>query len=115
MTVTTLSYYRFGPLTARLWAFTQMGLARRALSRAEGVRFWKLFGTGTGQGFTPLPNTGLWAVLSTWDDLSTARAAQESTSVFKRFRESLTTFKRTNNGATASRLHRDHPRSFSRF
>lgn len=96
MTVTTISYFRFGPISDRLWMFAQMGLARRALARVSDIGFWKLFGTGIGQGFTPLPNTGLYAVLATWPDLDTAREQTRNASVFKRFsqraRETFTVY-----------------------
>lgn len=52
-----------------------MGLARPALWRAErrGLEFWKLCGSGTGEGFTPLPNTAVWAILAVWRDAEAAR------------------------------------------
>ncbi len=72
--VVTMSVFRFGGIAARLWAFAQMGLARRAMARVPGIGFWKLMGSGTGEGFTPLPNTAVYAILATWPDLAHARA-----------------------------------------
>ncbi|MEO1551586.1 MAG: spheroidene monooxygenase, partial [Pseudomonadota bacterium] len=63
MQTVTLSLFRFGGVGARVWAFAQMGLARGPLRRLNGLRFWKLLGSGVGEGFTPLPNTGVYAVL----------------------------------------------------
>ncbi|MEM9851937.1 MAG: spheroidene monooxygenase [Pseudomonadota bacterium] len=71
----TISFFRFDGLFARLWAFAQMGLARPALRRHPDVGFWHLLGTGSGEGFTPLPNTGVYAILATWPNLNAARAA----------------------------------------
>lgn len=71
--IATLSLFRFAGLRRRLWAFTQMGLARGAMRRTPDVRFWKLCGSGTGEGFTPVPNTAVYAILATWPDLETAR------------------------------------------
>lgn len=65
-----------------MWAFGQMGLARRPLSRTPGLRFWKLCGSGTGEGFTPIPNTAVWAILAVWDN---AEAADRTGKVFDRF------------------------------
>ncbi len=62
-----------------------MGLSRLALPRVPGIGFWKLMGSGTGEGFTPLPNTAVWAILATWPDEATARAGLE-TPVFARWR-----------------------------
>ena len=72
---------------ARLWALAMMGLARPALRRIPGIGFWKLCGSGTGEGFTPVPNTGVYAILATWPDLETARHAVNSASVFRAYRQ----------------------------
>ncbi len=71
---------------ARIWAFTQMGFARVALAGADGLQFWKLCGSGVGEGFTPLPNTGVYAILGVWDDLSTAQNRIADLGVFQAYR-----------------------------
>jgi spheroidene monooxygenase len=81
----TLSLFRFGPLSARLWAFAQMGLARGAYVPREGNRHRKLCGSGTGEGFTPIPNTAVYAILATWPDHDTARRAFFGADVFRRY------------------------------
>jgi len=68
--VVSLSFFRFGSLGARLWALSMMGIARPAMARVPGIGFWKLCGSGTGEGFTPLPNTAVYAILATWPDRS---------------------------------------------
>lgn len=70
----TLTLCRFSTLRARLWAFAQMGLARPALRRMAGLEFHKLMGSGTGEGFTPVPNTAVWAILAVWSDDDAARS-----------------------------------------
>lgn len=86
MTAVTLSLFRFGPLSARIWVLGQMALARLSLSRTKGALFWKLCGSGTGEGFTPRPNTAVWAILVAWPDADTARATLERAPVFRRWR-----------------------------
>lgn len=80
-----------------------MGAARFAFSRMEEARFWKLCGSGMGEGFTPRPNTEVWAILTVWDDLETARRMTRVAAVFQRWHakadESWTVFL----GATSSR------------
>ena len=49
-----------------------MGGARWPLSRTPDIGFWKLCGSGTGEGFTPVPNTAVYAILATWPDAETA-------------------------------------------
>lgn len=92
----TLSLYHFGSVTARLWAFAQMGLARRHLAGVRDIGMWKLCGSGTGEGFTPVPNTAVYAILATWPDHNTARRALHGAEVFRRYRawsdEAMTLF-----------------------
>lgn len=94
--VVSLSFYRFNSWTARAWAFAQMGLARGAMGRLPDAGFWKLCGSGTGEGFTPWPNTAVYAILVTWPDLATAQARLAEAPVFQRYRtkasESWTVF-----------------------
>ncbi|MEM7519493.1 MAG: spheroidene monooxygenase [Pseudomonadota bacterium] len=84
--VVSLSFYRFDGALARAWAFAMMGLARPAMARVPGIGFWKLCGSGTGEGFTPMPNFGVYAILCTWPDMKTARAAMAQAPVFARYR-----------------------------
>lgn len=82
----TLSLHRFEGIGARLWAFSQMFFARRSLARAEGIQFWKLFGAGTGEGFTPIPNTAVYGILAAWSDGERARRQVSEAQPFRRCR-----------------------------
>lgn len=82
----SISFFRFDRAAARIWAFTQMGIARLDMPKTPGIGFWKLCGSGVGEGFTPIPNLGVWAILATWPDEETARSSIASGSVFSRFR-----------------------------
>jgi spheroidene monooxygenase len=82
----TLSLHRFEGIGARLWAFSQMLFARRSLARAEGIQFWKLLGSGTGEGFTPIPNTAVYAILAAWSDGERARTEALDAQPFRRYR-----------------------------
>ncbi len=84
--VVTLSFYRFDGVLARVWAFAMMGLARPAMARISGIGFWKLCGSGSGVGFTPIPNFGVYAVLATWPDAETANRQTETARPFQRYR-----------------------------
>jgi spheroidene monooxygenase len=82
----SLSFYRFPDLRSRLWMLAQMGLARGAMARTEDIGFWKLCGSGTGEGFTPVALPRVFAILATWPDLQTARARVATGPVFARWR-----------------------------
>ncbi|MEM6616088.1 MAG: spheroidene monooxygenase [Pseudomonadota bacterium] len=77
MQAISLSIFRFDDASDRIWAFSQMQFSRAALRRMPGASFVKQFGTGTGEGFTPLPNFGVYAVMCTWPSLERAREAVE--------------------------------------
>lgn len=85
--VVTLCFFRFARWRDRLWAFVQMGLARRPLSRLEGLGFVKLMGAGTGEGFTPRPDPGAVVILTAWPDLGTAERQVREAPVFRRYRD----------------------------
>ena len=80
----SLSFYRFAGPVARVWALVMMGAARLPMARTPDIGFWKLCGSGTGEGFTPVPNTAVYAILATWPDAATARARTQ-TGVFARY------------------------------
>jgi spheroidene monooxygenase len=63
-----------------------MGLARPALGRVPQIGFWKLCGSGSGAGFAPRPNPGVYAILATWPDAATARQRLAAAPVFGRYR-----------------------------
>lgn len=94
----SLSFHRFPGPGARLWAFGQMLFARASLRRVPGLGFWKLLGSGTGEGFTPLPDTAVYAILAAWPDRETAERQLAAAPVFRRYRarasESWTVFLR---------------------
>ena len=69
----TLSLFGYSG-SDRVWAFTQMGLARASLSRTTGLRFWRLVGSGRGAGFSLRPDWSRYGLLAVWNDESNAHA-----------------------------------------
>lgn len=55
------------------------------MPQTPGIGFWKLFGSGSGEGFTPIPNTAVYAILATWPDRETAEAQTGKAPVFARY------------------------------
>ena len=86
MQTVSLSLFRFESFPARIWALGMMGFARLSMPRISGIGFWKLCGSGTGEGFTPVPNTAVYAILATWPDLETAKARTQETRLFQRYK-----------------------------
>ena len=85
--IVTLSFFRFARWPARAWALGMMGATRAALPHVPGIGFWKLCGSGTGEGFTPRPNWSVYAILATWTDAQAARQQIENASIFNRYRD----------------------------
>lgn len=82
----SLSLFHFPSTASRLWAFAQMGLARRRLRQLPGLTFYKLCGTGVGEGFTPLPNTAVYALLAVWDSEERARDQVNQARIYQAYR-----------------------------
>lgn len=74
MQCVTLSLFRFDSPLSKAWAFSMMGFSRAFLPRVAGLTFWKLCGTGTGEGFTPRAYPDAYAILCCWHSEDVARA-----------------------------------------
>jgi len=64
-----------------------MVLSRRPLNDEPRVKFFKLCGSGTGEGFTPKPNWRVWAIMAAFDTEADARDVTTNHPVWKRWRE----------------------------
>jgi len=69
----TFTLFGFAP-SRRAWAFTRMGLARPGLARVEGLRFWRLLGSGHGSGFSLRPDWSRYGLLAVWESPADAEA-----------------------------------------
>ncbi|MBK5933439.1 spheroidene monooxygenase [Rhodovulum imhoffii] len=87
MQVVTLSYFRYDNWASRFEAFTQMARARYALRNVEGLEFFKLMGTGSDAGFTPVPNVNVNAILAVWKDMETAKKAVHDNLTYRIWRD----------------------------
>ncbi len=67
-----------------------MGRARFLIPKLPGLRFYKLFGTGSGEGFTfifnPFLNSGVYAILAAWENKDIALQALGSSTIFERYK-----------------------------
>ena len=66
-----------------------MGFARLYLSQMKGLSFYKLFGTGSDEGFTfkfnPLTNSGVYAILAVWSDENYAKSNVTNSKIFLKY------------------------------
>jgi len=86
MTVTAFSFFRFDG-AQQLWAFSQMALARLPLLRLKDLQFHKLMGSGTRDGFFPVPNTHVYSIMTVWPSLGVAREHIQNAAIFRRYRD----------------------------
>ena len=61
-----------------------MLFAKFHLNRIEGLKFYKLFGSGIGEGFTPMQNTRVYAILTVWDNSEKEQIGSKSP-IIKRY------------------------------
>jgi hypothetical protein len=87
--VTTMSFFRYAGLQ-KIWGMTQMTLAKKRIAAAEGLSFFKLLGSGGGNGFSLLPDFSAYALLATWDGLEAASNFVSSSEAFARFDDHAT-------------------------
>lgn len=85
MQTVTLSTFRFSTTDQRLWVLTQMAANKLGMQYVPKATFWKMFGSGTGQGFTPKPNWNVWSMLAVWPDEETARREVAESPIFKKW------------------------------
>lgn len=82
----SLSFFRFDGWRGRAYAISRMATARAPLARDPDIGFYRLFGTGTGEGFSLSPNLGVWAVLATWPTYEHAKRGVADRPVFRGYR-----------------------------
>lgn len=77
----------------RFWAFSQMGLGPRKWSNLTGLSFFKLLGTGGGNGFSLWPDFSTYAILMVWSHEKKAKTF-ESHPLLQAYRKRAATSRR---------------------
>lgn len=83
--MTTLTFFTFRK--NRFWAFTQMQLAYKQLSEVRGLDFYKMLGTGAGNGFSLWPDFSTYAILCVWETTAEAEEFLNHHPLSKQFDE----------------------------
>ncbi|GAB4130328.1 MAG: hypothetical protein OHK0045_16860 [Raineya sp.] len=66
--IVTLTFFKYKGFKNAWWAFVQMGRLPKLLGQVKGLSFVKMLGSGGKQGFSILPNFGLYGLLCVWDN-----------------------------------------------
>lgn len=96
--VTTISFFRYATFWSKIWAFGMMQFAHPGLAKVEGLRFYKLMGSGKA-GFNPWPDWSVYALVQVWDSPEEADRFFKEHSLMARYRskveETMTMFLKT--------------------
>ena len=84
--ISTLSFFKFSSIRSKTWAFGMMQFAHKSISGAEGQRFYKLMGTGKGEGFNPFPDWSVYCLLQVWDSKQDAEDFFSHHGIFQRYK-----------------------------
>jgi hypothetical protein len=85
--IVTFSLMRFESITQKWWAFAQMGKSRSTLGAIKGLQFYKMVGSGAGNGFSILPNFGVYGLIAVWDSEAYAQSFFQEDLSFQPFKE----------------------------
>lgn len=83
----SLSFFRFDGPMARFWALSMMAMARGPMARTPDIGFWKLCGSGSGEGFTPRLAPDVYAILATWPSHDVAQQRVKDATIYRRYRD----------------------------
>ncbi|MEP6924700.1 MAG: spheroidene monooxygenase [Pyrinomonadaceae bacterium] len=84
--LTTLTLFGYSSVSAKVWAFAQMGLANFDLGKTSGLQFWKLLGTGNGGGFSLNPNWSRYGLLAVWETPEAADDFFDKSKLMQKYR-----------------------------
>ena len=69
--ITTISFINYRK--NKFWAFKQMAESHKYFVKNSNIIFYKLLGTGAGEGFSLVPDFSTYAVLAVWNDYEHAK------------------------------------------
>lgn len=70
----TVTFFHFQGRSRQWWMLGQMQRAHPHLTKAHGLSFYKLMGSGGGHGFSLWPDWSVYALLSVWEHTEAAQA-----------------------------------------
>lgn len=83
---TCLTLVTYDTFASKVWAFGMMQFGHQYLLDVGGLNFYKLLGSGKGDGFNPYPDWGTYALLTVWDDKLSAEAFISKNQLISRYK-----------------------------
>ncbi|PZX57050.1 hypothetical protein LV84_02181 [Algoriphagus ratkowskyi] len=84
--ISTFTLMRFNGLSNTFWIFGQMGKAQKKLEEVPGLLFFKLLGSGGGNGFSKSLNVNVYALHCVWESEQNATDFFELSDTFSEFK-----------------------------
>lgn len=84
----SIHFFKFD--THKFWAFKQMRQAHANLQKVEGLQFYKLLGTGSGNGFSIWPDFSVYALFTKWRDQQDEKRFQKSNPLWQEYLQKST-------------------------
>lgn len=85
--VITISFFRLSGLPNRFWAMSQMRFGHAKVKGTDGLTFYRLLGSGRGNGFDWRPEWSRYAFLGVWGTEQQATEFFSSNAFFVEYRE----------------------------
>ena len=83
--IITISFFKFKGFRAKMWAFSMMRFAHKHLQNVTGLRFYRLLGTGKGNGFNWRPDFSTYALLTVWENEVIAEEFQHGSEIYQHY------------------------------
>jgi hypothetical protein len=90
--ITTLTLFQFEGRSNKFWAFKQMGIAAPFFEKIPGLDFFKLLGTGGGNGFSLRPNFSQYGLLFVWKSEEEAKRFFQEDPLFLSYKKRAVSF-----------------------
>ncbi|MFW6360815.1 MAG: DUF3291 domain-containing protein [Spirochaetota bacterium] len=85
--VVVLSLFKYNGFRNKFWAFTMMQFAHGYLKDVEGLRFYRVLGTGAGNGFKWYSDFSTYALLTVWDSEARADSFLADSELYAQYRD----------------------------
>ncbi len=85
--ITTATFFRVEGVANKWWAFKQMQIGIKSVEGTPGLTFFKILGSGGKNGFSIVPNFGVYVLLCVWDSEACARSFMSTNEFFETYSE----------------------------
>jgi heme-degrading monooxygenase HmoA len=85
--ITTLTFFRYSDFYSKTWGFMMMQFSHPHLQNVKGQGFYKLMGSGKGDGFNPFPDWSVYALLQVWENEAAAQDFFDQADIMERYRK----------------------------